>query len=255
MVTSLLIQNSSSYPILFVGIGYKIQIPGNAIDFECQIPAANAEKDIQILIGNAPNISVEIVGSGEGVPGPIYTGDYTPIQLGDENYQGVWDASEGSAPDEIPEPGWYWRVSTSGTTELGGIGDWSKDDFIRWTGTMWMKVIGVAGYREEFERIVFNSGLKQQVKGELIVTTGVTDFPEATAMDILRISDDSDSGWIGGDEDTGLWVSKGDLLLCNKTTISGSYLEVGQNWNLLRSTLSELFAVDVNLDVKPRILQ
>jgi len=163
MVTSLLIQNKSlPNPILFKGIGYSVVIPGRAVDFTCQIPTENALEDIAILLNNVPSLEISIIEDGEGIPIPLpdpppdvrpYIGDYTPVVLKDENYKGVWDASSGSAPHLTPEVGWYWRVSVSGTYELDGIDSWLKDDFVKWTGTLWMKAVGLAGYQYLFEAL------------------------------------------------------------------------------------------------------
>jgi len=163
MVTSLLIQNKSlPYPISFKGTGYSITIPARAVNFTCQIPAENALEDLRTLLNNIPSLEILIVENGEGIPIPppvpdlpvlSYIGDYTPVVLKDENYMGVWDASSGVAPHDAPAAGWYWRVSVSGSHDLDGISDWVKDDFAKWTGMLWMKAVGLAGYQSLFESL------------------------------------------------------------------------------------------------------
>lgn len=163
MVTTLLIQNKSlPVSVLFKGIGYAVTIPARAADFVCQIPTENALEDIQILLNNVPSLEVRILEDGEGIPVPppvpeppvlSYVGNYTPVVLKDEDYRGVWDASAGTAPHESPEAGWYWRVSVAGSTVLDGIDEWKKGDFIKWTGSLWMKAVGLAGYQSLFESL------------------------------------------------------------------------------------------------------
>lgn len=56
--------------------------------------------------------------------------------------QGSWDADLNS-PDlvtAIPNNGDYWIVSVNGSTDLGGITDWSVGDWALFTGNIWTKV-------------------------------------------------------------------------------------------------------------------
>ena len=161
MVTTLLIQNRSlPTPVLFKGIGYSVVIPASAVNFTCQIPTENVLEDVRILLNNVPSLEVIILEDGEGIPIPppmpeppvlSYIGNYTPVVLKDEDYMGVWDASSGVDPHADPQAGWYWRVSVAGTHDLDGVDEWAKGDFVKWTGTLWMKAVGLAGYQALFE--------------------------------------------------------------------------------------------------------
>ena len=163
MVTSLLIQNRSlPTPVLFKGIGYSVEIPGRAVDFTCQIPTENALEDVRVLLNNVPSLEIMVLEDGEGIPIPppvpdppvlSYIGNYTPVVLQDENYHGVWDSSSGADPHENPESGWYWRVVVPGSHELDGINEWEKNDFVKWNGALWMKVVGLAGYQSLFDSL------------------------------------------------------------------------------------------------------
>lgn len=60
--------------------------------------------------------------------------------LGSVIYQGTWNASTGNPPTATPEKGWYYVVSTSGTTNLDGIDEWKVSDWAIYNGTFWERV-------------------------------------------------------------------------------------------------------------------
>lgn len=60
--------------------------------------------------------------------------------LGQVSYQGPWDASAGTPPTASPQKGWYYIVTVSGTTNLGGITDWALGDWAIYDGAAWGKV-------------------------------------------------------------------------------------------------------------------
>ena len=64
------------------------------------------------------------------------------------NYLGTWNASTNSptlASSVGPSsPGSYYVVSTSGTTNLNGISDWTVGDWVIWSGSVWQKLEGGA---------------------------------------------------------------------------------------------------------------
>ncbi|MES6459322.1 hypothetical protein U6M36_12180, partial [Cutibacterium acnes] len=60
--------------------------------------------------------------------------------LGQVRYQGVWDASSGTAPSTAPERGWYYIVSIAGATPLDGVTDWQVGDWAIFNGDTWAKV-------------------------------------------------------------------------------------------------------------------
>lgn len=60
--------------------------------------------------------------------------------FGQVMYQGLWDASSGSAPSAAPERGWYYIVNVAGDTPLDGIADWQVGDWAIFNGETWGKV-------------------------------------------------------------------------------------------------------------------
>jgi len=60
--------------------------------------------------------------------------------LGAMRMQGTWDASLGDPPDADPQLGWYWIVTTAGTTALSGIDDWAVSDWAVFTAGGWRKI-------------------------------------------------------------------------------------------------------------------
>jgi len=140
MITQLKITNYKSSPVVFRGTGFYINIPGDAVELEAQIPSENASANIQNLEVEHPYLSITALGVEEGVPtnDTIYV---APDYLVDENYQGVWDASSGEDPHELPEAGWYWRVTVPGSHPLDGIASWDAGNHVKWNGERWIKII------------------------------------------------------------------------------------------------------------------
>lgn len=64
------------------------------------------------------------------------------VTSGFVEYQGTWNASTNSPSlsSSIGIKGYYYVVSTSGTTDINGISDWNVTDWIIYNGTVWEKV-------------------------------------------------------------------------------------------------------------------
>jgi len=86
------------------------------------------------------------------------------------NYQGAWNASINS-PDltvESPVTGQFWIVSVDGSTNLGGITNWTSGDWALYDGSSWQRVEGG------------NTDLDSGVTGTLSVSNGGTGADNAT---------------------------------------------------------------------------
>jgi len=80
------------------------------------------------------------------------------------NYQGAWDAST-NTPDLTaltPASGQFWIVSVDGSTNLGGITNWTSGDWALYDGANWQRVEGG------------NTDLSSGVTGVLAVANGGT---------------------------------------------------------------------------------
>ena len=66
---------------------------------------------------------------------------YLPTSiLGQVQYRGLWDASSGEAPTDVPEDGWYYIVTVPGSYELGGITVWGVGDWAIYNDGSWGRV-------------------------------------------------------------------------------------------------------------------
>ena len=78
-----------------------------------------------------------------GVDGKLPSDAVPTYLLGALQFQAVWNASTNTPA--IPtasssNKGWYYRVGTSGTTNIGGITDWEGGDWLVSSGTAWDKI-------------------------------------------------------------------------------------------------------------------
>lgn len=75
--------------------------------------------------------------------GKIPTSQLPATVLGALEYQGTWNASTNTptipAADSTNK-GWYYKVATAGTTNVGGITDWGVGDWIVSDGVSWEHV-------------------------------------------------------------------------------------------------------------------
>jgi hypothetical protein len=62
--------------------------------------------------------------------------------VGGVNYQGTWNASTNlpALTSSVGTKGYYYVVTTAGTTSLNGINDWKLGDWVIFNGTTWDKV-------------------------------------------------------------------------------------------------------------------
>lgn len=98
-----------------------------------------------IITPNLGTASAKDINVANGVPSlgadaKILTTFLPASVLGQVSYEGGWDASAGSAPSATPTKGWYYIVTTAGSTSLGGITDWKVGDWAIYDGTQWDKV-------------------------------------------------------------------------------------------------------------------
>jgi len=86
------------------------------------------------------------------------------------NFQGTWNANTNTPTltSGVGTKGYYYVVSTAGTTNLNGITDWQPGDWAVFSGTVWQKVD--------------NSDAVTSVNGQVgAVSLTVTDIPGAVA--------------------------------------------------------------------------
>ena len=77
------------------------------------------------------------------------------------------------------------------------------------------------------------------VPTDLTVTSEVTNFPAASNGEwFLVTTSDGNPAWIGGAAGAGFVVNDGDLLICVADTIGGTYVAVGDNWNIQRRLIN-----------------
>lgn len=76
--------------------------------------------------------------------GKVPTAQLPYSVLGGMNYQGIWDATTNTPElvDGVGTKGFYYKVSTAGTTTIDGNTNWSLGDLIVFNGTTWDKVEG-----------------------------------------------------------------------------------------------------------------
>ena len=77
------------------------------------------------------------------VDGKVPTSQLPSAILGALSYQGTWDASTNSPA--VPaatssNKGWYYVVSTAGTSSVDGVADWEIGDWVVSSGTGWGKI-------------------------------------------------------------------------------------------------------------------
>ncbi len=84
------------------------------------------------------------------------------------SYQGAWNANTNS-PDITASPaqGQFWIVSVDGSTDVGGITNWTTGDWALYDGSSWQRVEGG------------NTDLSSGVTGQLAVTNGGTGASDA----------------------------------------------------------------------------
>lgn len=86
------------------------------------------------------NVANGIAGLDSG--GKIDVSYLPAAVIGGVNYQGTWNANTNS-PTLVASTGtkgYYYRVSTAGTTSLDGENDWAAGDWIIFNGSVWQKV-------------------------------------------------------------------------------------------------------------------
>lgn len=87
-------------------------------------------------------------GVANGVASLDATGKVPSAQLpagltGGLNYQGTWNASTNTPTIPVAASGnngWYYKVATAGTTNIGGVTDWQIGDWVISNGTSWDKI-------------------------------------------------------------------------------------------------------------------
>jgi hypothetical protein len=78
--------------------------------------------------------------------GKVPTSQLPSAVLGALQYQTTWDANANSPAlaSGTGTKGWYYKVSTAGTTTIDGISQWNVGDVIVFDGTVWDKIDGIS---------------------------------------------------------------------------------------------------------------
>lgn len=136
-------------PVITVnGKGQIISISVAAISGSGSLLAANNLSDLA-------NPATARTNLGAGAPNGLATLDANskvPITqipsavIGALNYQGAWNATTNSPTltSGSGTKGYYYKVSTAGTTAIDGISQWNVGDLIAFNGMAWDKIDGVA---------------------------------------------------------------------------------------------------------------
>jgi len=116
------------------------------------------------VFGRNPTFATLTVENGISV-GSLTVGGETITGL---SYEGAWNANT-NTPDITASPaqGQFWIVSVDGSTNVGGITNWTTGDWALYDGSNWQRVEGG------------NTDLSSGVTGQLAVTNGGTGASDA----------------------------------------------------------------------------
>jgi len=118
------------------------------------------------VFGRNPTFNDVTVEGDLSIAGTLSVGGETITGL---SYQGGWNADT-NTPDiaaSSPVTGQFWIVSTDGSTDVGGITNWTSGDWALYDGTNWQRVEGG------------NTDLSTGVTGQLAVANGGTGAADA----------------------------------------------------------------------------
>lgn len=119
------------------------------------------------VFGRNPTFNDVTVDGDLSIAGTLSIGGETITGL---SYQGGWNADT-NTPDiaaSSPVTGQFWIVSTDGSTNVGGITNWTSGDWALYDGSNWQRVEGG------------NTDLTTGVSGQLAVANGGTGAADAS---------------------------------------------------------------------------
>lgn len=118
------------------------------------------------VFGRNPTFNDVTIEGSVSIDGTLTIGGETITGL---SYQGGWNAST-NTPDiaaSSPVTGQFWIVSADGSTNVGGITNWTSGDWALYDGSNWQRVEGG------------NTDLTTGVQGQLAVANGGTGAADA----------------------------------------------------------------------------
>jgi hypothetical protein len=118
------------------------------------------------VFGRNPTFNDVTVDGDLSIAGTLSVGGETITGL---SYQGGWNADT-NTPDiaaSSPVTGQFWIVSVDGSTDVGGITNWTSGDWALYDGTNWQRVEGG------------NTDLTTGVSGQLAISNGGTGAADA----------------------------------------------------------------------------
>lgn len=121
--------------------GSATAVPTYTVNAQGQLTAA---ANVSIAI---PSSAITDKGLANGVAtldsgGKVPVSELPAAVLGALSYQGTWNASTNTPTlaSGVGTKGYYYVVSTAGTTNLDGVSDWQIGDWAVYNGTAWQKV-------------------------------------------------------------------------------------------------------------------
>ncbi len=137
----LLIGNGSGYTVANAtgSGGVTLTAGGGSLDIGFSIPGLTA------VTSAANNDYVTLYQSSSGTNKKIAVSDLLATMDGSLNYQGTWNANANTptltnGSCTLSSKGYYYVVSTSGTTTLGAVSTWNANDWAICDGTAWSKI-------------------------------------------------------------------------------------------------------------------
>ena len=160
------------------------QIDSKLSTISASVIAAMTQSSIETALGFVP-VNSAIVGAANGIAqlgtdGRLLSSQIPSSLLGAVVYQGVWNASTNTPAlaSGVGTKGYYYKVSTAGSTTVDGISTWNVGDTIIFNGTTYDKIDGIAN-----ELLSFNgrTGAISLTSADVVSALGFTPLANTSA--------------------------------------------------------------------------